>query len=1083
MSIDFFIVALYLLATLAIGIWRGKNVKNIEEYSVSHRNFSTLVLMATIFATLIGGGATLGVIEQIHSCSIVFGLIFVGQIIQKLLIIKFIAPKFGRFLNKISVGGIVEDMYGENAKITTGIFAFIVSAGAIAAQIAAMGYVFEFFLGIDRVTGILIAAGIVVLYSTFGGMASVVATDVFQFAILIVAIPLICNLGLTKVGGYQALFNALPAKSLELIPNKTTFYTDVIPLFIYLSIPFEALMAQRLLIARSVNQMKSSLKIGVLIEIPFVIVIAVIGLLGVVLFPEVESRLVMPTLINELLPVGIRGFAMAGILAVIMSTADSNLNTASVALIHDTIKPIVKSRLKNELALARVVTFLIGILSIVIAASFSNVIAILSNILSIWSSTILIPLFLGLLGVTISRRGFFAAVIFGTICYFIGQFYLSTIYEGISGFTIGFLGNGIVFLSFFLFGKNDTTVQKKNKIYEYINRIKRLFRYLSSIIIGIPKIIKYIFTQYSADRIEAYGSHYVLFGAFAVVNYLVPIFMWESAIPENFYLLISIMRVFAGILCFFLVIQEIWPKSIKRYLPQYWHFTLLYTLSFMSVFMLLLNQSSFSSVINLAIALFFLVLLVDWISFIFLFCMGTLLAAFAYRMLIASTENMIHNLYISNEMIYLYVFTILIGGLFSGNKDLMQKKIIAAKDQMNKNLKAIVENRTAHLQDALSVKQEVLNNLSHEIRTPMQGIIGVSKELATSWDKMTDSEKFMYVSVIANSGDRLMNLVSSILDLSKFEYGKMIFDMKSNINIHKIILDASDRIQAFILSEKKDIKVTVNVATNTNVAIYCDKVKINQLFTNLFSNSVRYIKKKGYIKISIDSYKHYLRVIVEDNGIGIPDGEEEKIFDAFVRSSKTKDYAGGAGFGLTLCREIVKAHKGKIVAENKKKGGGATFTVLLPYGSSKEILFQKEKTDTSIKMLDADDIRKKNNKPKILLVDDEQICLDSIGLIVESMGYDIVKIDSGKSALKYLAKNSDITLILLDLMMPDIYGLEVLKKIKLNPKTKNIPVVIQSGLADIREMKDAMNGGAVGFIKKPYNRSDVQFHINAALKP
>jgi len=1076
MSIDFIIVVFYLLFTLTIGIWKGKNIKNIREYSVSNKNFPTLVLMATIFATLIGGGATLGVIELIHSTSLIFGMIFVGQIIQKLIIIKFIAPKFGKFINKISCGEIVEELYGENAKIITGICAFLVSAGAIAAQVAAMGYVFQFFLGIDQVTGILLAAGIVIIYSTFGGMSSVVATDVFQFGILIIAIPLICNLGLTKVGGYQNLLMQVPDRYFKL-PSKYVLYTQVLPLFIYLSIPFEALMAQRLLIAKNIDQMKASLKIGVLIEIPFVLVIAVIGLLGVVLFPEIESRLVMPTLINELLPVGVRGFAMAGILAVIMSTADSNLNTASVALIHDTIKPLVN--IKNELILARFVTFFIGILSIIIAISFSNVIEILATILGIWSSTILIPLFLGLLGMKISKKGFFITLAVGITCHMLGHFYLYKIYEWMSGSLLGLLGNSLSFLFFWLSQKRSGILRifDKNKIYRYL---EVFFEYVAMSLSRIPSLFKYIFSQYSQDRVEAYGSHYVLFGAFALVNYLIPIFMWESAIPERFYLLISIMRIMAGVLCFFLVIHQIWPKKLKRYLPQYWHITLLYSLSFMSVFMLLLNQSSSASVINLAIALFFLVLLVDWISFILLFGLGTLFAVMAYDFIAVGSIMDITDIRISNEMIYLYVFTLLIGGLFSGNKDLIQKKIIATKDQMNKSLKTIVEIRTAHLQDALNVKKEVLNNLSHEVRTPLQGIIGVSKELAASWSKMDDKERYKYVSIMSNSGDRLMNLVNDILDLSKFEYGKMVFSMNSNVDVYKIIQTVSDRLEAFILSEKKKIQVKILVQKSVNVGVTCDKVKITQLFTNLLNNSVRYIKKQGNIIITMDEYNNNLRVRIEDDGIGIPNGEEEEIFGAFVRSSKTKNQPGGAGFGLALCREIVKAHKGMITGEGKKNKG-SIFTILLPYGISKKILFNEHNYIEQDQKIETHVISNISN-PQALLVDDEQICLEAGGMILDSLGYDVFKAASANQTLECLKKNPGIDIILLDLMMPDMYGLDLLKKLKKNPATKHIPVIIQSGLSDAKELKKSLKAGAVGFIKKPYNKSDIEKHIKDAFK-
>ncbi len=251
-------------------------------------------------------------------------------------------------------------------------------------------------------------------------------------------------------------------------------------------------------------------------------------------------------------------------------------------------------------------------------------------------------------------------------------------------------------------------------------------------------------------------------------------------------------------------------------------------------------------------------------------------------------------------------------------------KNIGRIQHFNKALQDEVTSRTLHLQQALQVKQEFLNNISHEIRTPLQGILGISSELYKRWEKIDEKDKKNYVRIISDSGERLMQLMSNVLDLSKLEESKMSFNFR--LCDFRLVIDSSIKQMAALIESKKKINLEVDFAKNVNTKVKCDKVRMQQVINNLINNSYKY-SSSGTVRILVQNKQDNLRVSVLDNGIGIPEDELEDIFKPFVESSKTKTKSGGKGLGLALCKEIIEAHKGKIWAENVEEGSAIHFEI------------------------------------------------------------------------------------------------------------------------------------------------------------
>lgn len=382
---------------------------------------------------------------------------------------------------------------------------------------------------------------------------------------------------------------------------------------------------------------------------------------------------------------------------------------------------------------------------------------------------------------------------------------------------------------------------------------------------------------------------------------------------------------------------------------------------------------------------------------------------------------------------------------------------------LNVNLENKIHERTIDLEKALEIKTEFLNSMSHEVRTPVQGITTISKGLVESWNMHTEEKKFALASAVAVNSQRLFSLVSNILDLSTFNVGTMHFNLQKN-DLVSIIKDVVSECMMLYIMEKKIEIIFSNHPKELILLI--DAEKISQVLRNLITNSIKFmLEGKIVIEIFEDKENYLYKVVINDEGPGIPKEELEEIFSPFIQSSLNKGKFSGAGLGLSICQKIIKGHNGKIWAiNNQVRGVSMIFTLPQDIDIKKEASIAKSKNDKLAI----------NQEAIILMIDDEAACQMSMDLLLSGTGYNMVSKYGGVSALEYLRNNSaKVNLIFLDLMMPDMYGINVLKVIKETPELKNIPVIIQSGTNDSREIEKTIQYGADAYIKKPYQRQQI----------
>lgn len=395
-------------------------------------------------------------------------------------------------------------------------------------------------------------------------------------------------------------------------------------------------------------------------------------------------------------------------------------------------------------------------------------------------------------------------------------------------------------------------------------------------------------------------------------------------------------------------------------------------------------------------------------------------------------------------------------------------------NSINYSLEQRVSERTKELVSALASKTEFLNNMSHEIRTPIHGFTSISLGLVEHWNEFDENKRFELAKKIAVNSERLSKLLGHLLDLSKYSDGKILLIYEE--------FDLAELAKA-IINEVKELTIDNKIhdftlSTEGDANLFADKERIAQVLRNLLFNAVKFSPSNSTITIKVSETNIHsnplinsLKCSVTDQGIGIPEGETKSIFEPFVQSSKTKTKAGGTGLGLAITKNIIECHHGTVSAHNNISSPGATFNFIIPKSNANKEPDNSEGITSSYK----------DSEISILAIDDEDTCLTSIELFVFGSNIKLTKALGGQNGLEQImALGNSINVILLDLMMPDVYGLNVLATLKNDERTAKIPVILVTGSSDDTEIEKACELGIFSYIKKPFKKEQIINEISKA---
>jgi len=367
-----------------------------------------------------------------------------------------------------------------------------------------------------------------------------------------------------------------------------------------------------------------------------------------------------------------------------------------------------------------------------------------------------------------------------------------------------------------------------------------------------------------------------------------------------------------------------------------------------------------------------------------------------------------------------------------------------------------LEDANARLQELDRLKSQFLASMSHELRTPLNSIIGFSEILIDGLVGEMSSEQKECIRDIHSSGEHLLALINDVLDLSKIEAGRMTLE-PTTFDVEELLLEVKKTVVPLL--EKKSQVLTVEQAESLPL-LTADHIRIRQVLINLLSNASKFTPNEGQITLSCRlANPTTLLFSVTDTGIGIKPEDQELIFEEFRQADDVvAQEITGTGLGLSISKRLVEMHGGHIWVESEYQHG-ATFSFLLPLASPPTV---ESKVPGAIG-LPADG-------KVVLIVEDDRQFSDLLTFYLRREGYTPIQFYNGVGVVTQ-ARELKPALITLDIMLPEQDGWQILQALKLDPQTRDIPVLVISVL-DNSEL--ALSLGAVDYLVKPVRREDLR---------
>lgn len=353
------------------------------------------------------------------------------------------------------------------------------------------------------------------------------------------------------------------------------------------------------------------------------------------------------------------------------------------------------------------------------------------------------------------------------------------------------------------------------------------------------------------------------------------------------------------------------------------------------------------------------------------------------------------------------------------------------------------------------LKTAFLANMSHEIRTPLNGIMGFT-EMLTSKVNLSQSDRELYAQIISKSSNNLLNIVNDILDVSAIESGTIEI-INAPVVLNDLFFDLKVFYKQKIKETKKEIELKVSIPEN-ELIIESDENRIKQIFHNLLGNALKFTKQ-GEIELGLKSInEEYITLYVSDTGIGMAKKDQSDIFNRFYQGdfSSTRKF-GGNGLGLSIVKELVGLLGGNIWLKSEPEQG-ASFYISLPY----KLSGHQEPIDSKNSLTG-----KEQSVLKVLVVEDDQINLQYLEQLLIDFGVEYTLCTTGEKAVQ-LARKETFDIILMDVRLPGISGLEATQKIR--EFNGYVPIIAQTAYAMKSDEQKALKAGCSDYISKPIKK-------------
>ncbi|MGB5896902.1 MAG: PAS domain S-box protein [Geitlerinemataceae cyanobacterium] len=369
--------------------------------------------------------------------------------------------------------------------------------------------------------------------------------------------------------------------------------------------------------------------------------------------------------------------------------------------------------------------------------------------------------------------------------------------------------------------------------------------------------------------------------------------------------------------------------------------------------------------------------------------------------------------------------------------------------------------KNLELERAGRLKSAFLANMSHELRTPLTSILGFSSLLTQQIFGQLNAKQMVYVQRIHDSGEHLLKLIKDVLDLSKVEAGKVKLDIVP-ISVSQVC----ETTLALVSEQAAEQDIAIQTSIQPNLApLMADELRVRQMLINLLSNAIKFSSPGGTIGLEATARAGYLHLIVWDEGIGIPEEKQALLFQPFQQiENALRRQHEGTGLGLALTRQLAELHSGTVECDSQP-GKGSRFTISLPFNLHHNATSEEWEPKPPENTMEASQTSQRST---LLLVEDRQDNAMLLRDILQYWGYEVFHVSDGETALDWLCSHRP-DLILMDIQLPGLDGLEVTRRIKAHPTWKSIPVVATTALVMVGDRERCLQAGVDDYLSKPVN--------------
>jgi len=402
-------------------------------------------------------------------------------------------------------------------------------------------------------------------------------------------------------------------------------------------------------------------------------------------------------------------------------------------------------------------------------------------------------------------------------------------------------------------------------------------------------------------------------------------------------------------------------------------------------------------------------------------------------------------------------------------------------ESLTQTLEVQVEQRTAELEYALKTKGEFMANMSHELRTPLNAILALSEILREEVRGSLNASQQEAIQHIEDSGHHLLALINDVLNFSKADAGQMDLQIE-NISVADVCQESLQFVKEIAIKKRLRLSFRIN---DMDTTMQADSKRLKQILVNLLSNAVKFTPSGGKIslEVAVESEVNIVRFAVRDTGIGISPEDKARLFQPFTQiDSRLNRQHEGTGLGLAIVHRLVDLHGGSVTFESDV-GQGSCFMITLPYHSVAPIHAPAPRmiSDDQQPQTAGTHPQPAPTGTRILLAEDNMINQRVIHTYLQAAGYRVVNARTGREAINQ-AMMIHPDLILMDIQMPDMDGLEATQHLRAMPEFKETPIIAMTALSMSDDRDRCMDAGASAYLSKPVSLKDLVETIQRFVK-